>query len=88
MFVIFPCPSREREGELDYMIQTPSWSEDNPFDNRHLLPEEWAGLRDDDLRAVCGVPDAVFVHGFRFCGGAESEKGAVEMALRLFTPTP
>jgi uncharacterized UPF0160 family protein len=52
------------------------------FDQRLPLPEAWAGLRDADLAAVCGVPDAVFVHARRFVGAARSREGAMEMARK------
>lgn len=52
------------------------------FGQRLPLPETWAGLRDEDLAAVSGVPDAVFVHNRRFVGAARSRAGAMEMARR------
>jgi uncharacterized UPF0160 family protein len=56
--------------------------EPGSFDQRLPLPEAWAGLRDADLAAVCGVPDAVFVHARRFVGAARSREGAMEMVRR------
>lgn len=50
------------------------------FNMRHGLPEEWRGLRDEQLRRVTGVKDAVFVHPTGFIGGAESMEGALLMA--------
>jgi hypothetical protein len=40
----------------------------------------WAGLRGADLARVSGVDDAVFCHNARFIGGAQSLKGAMQMA--------
>ena len=50
------------------------------FEARMDLPKAWAGLRSEDLAAVCGVSDAVFCHNGRFVCGAVSKQGAVEMA--------
>ncbi len=50
------------------------------FNMRHGLPEEWRGLRDEQLRRVTGVKDAVFVHPVGFIGGAESLEGALLLA--------
>lgn len=36
------------------------------FDQKRSLPEAWAGLVDEELAAVCGVPDARFCHKNRF----------------------
>ena len=56
--------------------------EPKSFAQRMPLPEAWAGLQAAELAAVCGVPDAVFVHVRRFVGGAASREGAVTMAQR------
>jgi uncharacterized UPF0160 family protein len=53
------------------------------------LPEAWAGLRGQELAAVSGIADAVFVHPQRFVAAAGSCEGALAMALRaiaLVTP--
>lgn len=52
------------------------------FEGRKPLPKEWAGLRDAELAAVTGVPDAVFCHPGRFCGGAASRIGTLDLAAR------
>jgi len=54
------------------------------FDSRMELPAAWAGLREGQLAAAIGVPDAVFCHSNLFIAGARSLEGArrmVEMAL-------
>lgn len=51
------------------------------FDQRHPLPDAWAGLRDDALAAVCGIADATFCHPARFVCGAKSRDGAIRMAV-------
>ena len=51
------------------------------FASRKALPAPWRGLRDAQLAAACGVPDAGFAHATGFIGGAGSEAGAVAMAV-------
>ncbi len=51
------------------------------FDSRKALPAPWRGLRDAELAAACGVPDAGFCHASGFIGGAGSEAGATAMAV-------
>ena len=50
------------------------------FAQRHPLPAARGGLRDDELAAVCGVPDATFCHGALFVCGAHSRDGALALA--------
>lgn len=57
-------------------------SEPNGFACRKPLPAAWAGLRDEELAAAAGVPDAVFVHAARFIGGAKSYEGVLKMAVQ------
>jgi uncharacterized UPF0160 family protein len=56
--------------------------EPGSFDQRVPLPKAWAGLRDADLAAACGVSDAVFVHARRVVAAARSREGAMAMARR------
>lgn len=72
-YVVFPS---NRGG---YNVQcVPDYPES--FNMRHGLPEAWRGLRDESLRQITGVNDAVFVHSAGFIGGAESLEGALLMA--------
>jgi uncharacterized UPF0160 family protein len=50
------------------------------FEARADLPEAWAGLRDAELAAVTGVPDAGFCHNGRFIASAKSYEGIRAMA--------
>lgn len=50
------------------------------FDSRMDLPAAWAGLRDQQLAAVSGVPDAVFCHTNLFIAVARSLAGALRLA--------
>jgi uncharacterized UPF0160 family protein len=74
LFVISHSLSEDR-----YMLHTVPATVDT-FDARADLPQAWAGLRDDDLAAVTGVPDAKFCHNGRFIAAAKSYEGAYAMA--------
>jgi uncharacterized UPF0160 family protein len=65
--------------EQRHMIHTVPVSAES-FDARADLPAAWAGLRDADLAAVTGVPDAGFCHNGRFIAAAKSFEGILEMA--------
>ena len=67
--------------EQRYMLHTVPANPDN-FIARADLPAAWAGLRDGDLAAVTGVPDAGFCHNGRFIAAAKSYEGAHAMALQ------
>jgi uncharacterized UPF0160 family protein len=73
LYAVYPVPNGN--WMVDAMPPEPG-----SFAQRLPLPEAWAGLRDADLAAACGVPDAVFVHARRFVGAARSREGAMEMA--------
>ena len=65
--------------EQRHMIHTVPVSAES-FDARADLPAAWAGLRDADLAAVTGVPDAGFCHNGLFIAAAKSYEGILEMA--------
>lgn len=50
------------------------------YNNRFLLPENWAGKSDDALASVTGVPDAFFCHNKRFMVVAKTKEGAIRLA--------
>lgn len=62
-----------------YMVNTVPVSADT-FKARKDLPQAWAGLRDVDLAAVSGVPDAIFCHNNLFICAAKSFEGALQLA--------
>ena len=74
LFVISHAIAEQR-----YMIHTVPANPDN-FDARADLPQAWAGLRDADLAAVTGVPDATFCHNGRFIGAAKTYEGVRALA--------
>ena len=81
MFVIYP----DSDGD-QYQIKTVP-VEPSSFTARLDLPKTWAGLRDQELAAVTGVPDSVFCHLNLFIGGARSLEGAIQLAaLALAEP--
>ena len=67
--------------EQRYMLHTVSAAPDS-FAARADLPAPWAGLRDAELAAVTGVPDAIFCHNGRFIAAAKSYEGVYAMALQ------
>ena len=75
LYAVYPVP--DGNWMVDAMPPEPG-----SFAQRLPLPEAWAGLRDADIAAACGVPDAVFVHARRFVGAARSREGAMAMARR------
>lgn len=65
--------------EQRYMLHTVPVSSES-FEARADLPAAWAGLRDAELAAVTGVPDASFCHNGRFIAAAKSFEGVLAMA--------
>ena len=74
MFVIYP----DSDGD-QYQLKTVP-VEAGSFATRLDLPKSWAGLRDQELAAMTGVPDSVFCHMNLFIGGAKSLAGAIALA--------
>ncbi len=60
-------------------IKTINVSKDS-FKNRKDLPGAWGGLRDAELQALTGVPDAIFCHTALFLATASSKEGALALA--------
>ena len=75
--------------EALYMIypsQTGQWRiqtvpvEPGSFEVRKSLPEQWAGLSDNELKELTGIDDAMFCHNGLFIAGAESIESTMKMA--------
>jgi uncharacterized UPF0160 family protein len=64
-----------------HVLRTVPAGEDT-FDARLDLPQAWAGLREQQLATVSGVPDALFCHSNLFIAVARSFEGALELAQR------
>jgi uncharacterized UPF0160 family protein len=73
LYAVYPVPNGN--WTVDAMPPEPG-----SFAQRLSLPEAWAGLRDADSAAACGVADALFAHARRFVGAARSREGAMAMA--------
>jgi uncharacterized UPF0160 family protein len=71
-------PEADESGRR-YVLRTVPVAAD-AFANRKDLPAAWAGLRDAQLAAVTGVPDAVFCHTNLFIAVARSFDGALQLA--------
>lgn len=54
--------------------------EPGSFVDRKPLPSKWAGLSDNKLVEVTGIPDAIFCHNGLFIAGAESFESILQMA--------
>lgn len=52
------------------------------FSQKKSFPIEWAGLRDEELSAVTGVP-SIFCHKNRFIAVFESRQGAIEAMTKF-----
>ena len=52
------------------------------MDTRHPFPSAWAGLRDESLAEVTGVPDAIFCHRGLFLVVAKSKEGVLTLATK------
>ncbi len=78
LYVIYPKVQAGADGGL-WMVKC---VREGPkaFKNRKSLPQRWAGLRDEELQKVTGVPDAVFCHRALFLAGAKSKEGAIKLA--------
>ena len=50
--------------------------------DRLSLPQDWRGLREDELSKVSGITDCIFVHMGGFIGGNKTKNGALEMAVK------
>lgn len=48
------------------------------------MPEEWAGLRDEKLKKVCGIDGAVFCHKSRFISIWETKEDALKAMREIF----
>lgn len=55
------------------------------FASRKPFPESWAGLRDQELQEISGVPDALFCHNGRFIAVAKSHDGALMLAQKAIS---
>lgn len=50
-----------------------------PFanDSQNALPEEWTGMRDQELSHITEIHGSVFVHATGFIDGCKTKQGAI-----------
>ena len=72
-FVVFPS---KRGGYNVYAVP----KEKGSFENRKSLPEEWRGLRNENLQKVTGVKTARFCHNAGFICSSEEREDAIKLA--------
>lgn len=73
-FVLFPAEGRWR------VVAIPP--EPGSFAKKRPFPESWAGLENEELAAVVGVPGSLFCHKNRFIAVFASREAAVEALQR------
>jgi uncharacterized UPF0160 family protein len=76
LLVLYP---ESDEGGQRFVLRTVPVAPDS-FANRMDLPRAWAGLRDEQLAAASGVPDATFCHTNLFIAVARTFEGALRLA--------
>ncbi len=74
LYMVYPSQSGQ------WRIQTVP-VEPGSFEDRKPLPQSWAGLSGDELKAVTGIDDAMFCHNGLFIAGAESFASTMNMAV-------
>uniref|UniRef100_A0A1A9X1M4 Uncharacterized protein n=1 Tax=Glossina brevipalpis TaxID=37001 RepID=A0A1A9X1M4_9MUSC len=52
------------------------------FLGRQFLPEEWRGLKNENLSQTVGIDDLLFAHSTGFMGGAKAREAALAMAIK------
>ncbi len=82
LLVVYP---EADESGVRHVVRTVPASEGS-FDSRMDFPAAWAGLREQELAAVTGVPDATFCHTNLFIAVARSFEGALRLAEIALPP--
>ena len=78
LYVLYP--ESEHEG-AKWRVQAVGVSKDS-FEIRKPLPENWRGVRDDQLSEVSGIEGCIFAHASGFIGGNKTREGALRMAKK------
>ncbi len=52
------------------------------FTNRKDMPKEWAGLRDEELEKISGIPGALFCHRGVWLATAKTKESAIALAQK------
>ncbi|MFC4235952.1 MYG1 family protein [Thalassospira xianhensis] len=75
LYAVYPSTRNGNEWMVACMSTKPGG-----FTPTHPFPENWGGLRGDELAKVSGVDNAIFCHKHRFCAAASTLAGAVNLA--------
>jgi len=75
LFVVVPRNIKKEDWKLIILLKKVG-----SFEGRKLLPESWAGLRDEKLQNVTEVKDAIFCHRALFMAIAKTKEGAIKLA--------
>ncbi|EPQ27687.1 uncharacterized protein PFL1_04825 [Pseudozyma flocculosa PF-1] len=81
-----PIPDAERPVYVVYPDESGKWrvqavpESPESFVSRKALPEQWRGIRDQQLSDLTGIPGCIFVHQSGFIGGNATKDGALRMA--------
>ena len=70
--------SRDEANDTWFVTAVPPTVES--FQQRKSLPENWAGLRDQELSDLTGIEGCIFCHNGRFICGNKTMEGAIQMA--------
>ncbi len=82
LFVIYPRKTNNYWG-VKAVRQDPK-----TFNNKKDFPSSWGGLREEELKKITGVEDAVFCHKGLYMAVAKSKEGAIKLAqLALLEPS-
>ena len=75
--IVYPSDDKERGRVWKVGVVPKSY---NSFDDKVKFPASWAGLRDEELQRVSGIPDAIFCHKASWRFVAKSREGAISAA--------
>ncbi|KAF8807432.1 metal-dependent protein hydrolase [Phlegmacium glaucopus] len=79
IYVVYPD-----ETANNWRVQAVPVSTDS-FESRKALPEDWRGLRDEELSRVSGIEGGIFIHASGFIGGHKTKDGALKIAQTALT---
>lgn len=74
LYYVYQAPNK------NWQVQAMTTSKGS-FEPRKMMPQSWAGLKDNELADVTGVEDAVFCHNNLHLCGAKSKEGAIKLLM-------
>lgn len=78
LIIVAPRPAGNWKAEVTFLSK-------GSMERKMYFPQTWAGLRDEEMAKVSGVPDAIFCHNGRFIAVAKSKEGAIALAQKSLT---